>query len=114
MNLILQKNEYKNLIVILLTLNKSEKVGYFVNNTVRPPLVTYPLLWSTCVTFRTPCHAIGHQLLPNHPFTVSATDLREHFLLSGVFYLTLLPAGFKASLGAGSSTSMLAGLHADL
>ena len=26
-------------------------------------------------------------------------DLREHFLLSGVFYLTLLPAGFKASQG---------------
>ena len=46
--------------------------------------------------------------------TASATDLREHFLLSGVFYLTLLPAGFKASLGAGSSTAKLAGLHADL
>ena len=30
------------------------------------------------------------------------------------FYLKLLPAGFKASLGAGSSTSRLAGLHADL
>ena len=31
--------------------------------------------------------------------TASATDLRERFLLSGVFYLTLLPAGFKASPG---------------
>ena len=29
--------------------------------------------------------------------TASATDLRERFLLSGVFYLTLHPAGFKAS-----------------
>ena len=38
----------------------------------------------------------------------------EHFLLSGVFYLTLLPASFKASLGGGSSTSRLAGLPADL
>ena len=46
--------------------------------------------------------------------TTSATDLRECFLLSGVFYLTLLPASFKASLGAGSSTSRLAGFHADL
>ena len=47
--------------------------------------------------------------------TASATDLRERFLLSGVFfYLTLLPASFKASLGAGSSTSRLAGLHIDL
>ena len=36
------------------------------------------------------------------------------FLLSGVFYLTLLPAVFKVSLGASSSTSKLAGLHADL
>ena len=41
-------------------------------------------------------------------------DLREDFLLSDVFYLTLLPAGFKASLGAGSSTPKLAGLHDDL
>ena len=46
--------------------------------------------------------------------TASATDFRERFLLSGVFYLTLLPDGFKASLGANSSTSKSAGLHADL
>ena len=31
---------------MLLTLNKSKKVGYFVNKTVRPTLVTYPLLSS--------------------------------------------------------------------
>ena len=74
----------------------------------------YPSLCSTCVTYGTLCHAIGHQLLPTHPFTASATDLRERFLLSGVFYLALLPAVFKASLGAGSSTSRLAGLHGDL
>ena len=36
------------------------------------------------------------------------------FLLSGVFHLTLLPAVFKVSLGASSSTSKLVGLHADL
>ena len=42
-------------------------------------------------------------------------DLREEFLLSGVFYLTLLPADFKAdSLGPDNLTSKLAGLHADL
>ena len=29
-----KKNKYKNLIVILLTLNQSKKVGYFVKNTV--------------------------------------------------------------------------------
>ena len=37
-------------------------------NTVRPSLVTYPSLCSTCVTYyRMPCHAIGHQLLPTQP-----------------------------------------------
>ena len=43
----------------------------------------------------------GHHAMPVVIlwFTASATDLREHFLLSGVFYLTLLPASFKASLG---------------
>ena len=78
-----------------------KKGGCFFQTTqlVRLPLVTYPSLCSTCVTYQTLCHAIGHQLLPTHPFTASATDLRERFLLSGIFYLTLLPAGFKASLG---------------
>ena len=40
--------------------------------------------------------------------------LRERSLLSDIFYLKLLPAGLKASLGADSSTSKLAGLHTDL
>ena len=34
---------------------------------VRSPLVTYPSLCSTCVTYRTPCHAIGHHVLPTQP-----------------------------------------------
>ena len=34
---------------------------------VRPALVTYPSLSSTCVTYRTPCHAIGHQVIPTQP-----------------------------------------------
>ena len=41
-------------------------------------------------------------------------DLRECFLLSGVFYLTLIPVGFKASLRVGSSTSKLAVLQVNL
>ena len=69
--------------------------------------------WSLCFLLppcylRTPYHASGYLV------TASPTDLEERFLLSGVFYLTLLSAGFKASLEAGSSTSKLAGLHADL
>ena len=66
------------------------------------------------MTYGTPCHAIGHitfychhvtNRTPGHAsghltiFTVSATDLRERFLPSGDFYLTVLPASFKASLG---------------
>ena len=31
--------------------------------------------------------------------TAGATDLRERFLLPGIFYLTILPAFIKASLG---------------
>ena len=96
--------DFQHVVIILMTLN----------NTIRLPLGNYPSLCSTCVTYGTPCHAIGHQLLPTHLFSMSATDLRERFLLSGIFYHTLLPAFFKASLGAGSSTSRLAGLHADL
>ena len=46
--------------------------------------------------------------------TASTTDLKGRFLLAGLFYLTLIPAGFEPSLGAGSSISKLAGLHADL
>ena len=44
------------------------------------------------MTYGTLCHAIGHSHSFSHPtfFTVSATDLRELFLLSGVFYLKLL------------------------
>ena len=38
-----------------------------LNNTVRPPLVTYPSLCSTCVTYGTLGHAIGHKLLPTQP-----------------------------------------------
>ena len=44
-----------------------------------------------------PCHWSPDASHP--PFTASATDLREPFLLSGVFYFTLLSAAFKASLG---------------
>ena len=100
-------NKSKKMLVIFLTINKPKNVVYFadveqvkkmliilltLHNTDRPPLVTYNSLCSTCVTYGTLCNAIGHQLLPTLPFTASATDSRERFLLSGVFYLTLLPA----------------------
>ena len=46
--------------------------------------------------------------------TASATDFRELFLLSGVYYLTLLPDIIKASLGASSSSLRAAGTLAEV
>ena len=37
---------------------------FTLTQSVRLPMVTYPSLYSTCVTYRTLCHAIGHQVLP--------------------------------------------------
>ena len=39
----------------------------FPTQSVRLPLVTYPWLCNTCVTYRTLCHAIGHQVLSTQP-----------------------------------------------
>ena len=46
----------------------------FSTQSVRLPLVIYPSLCSTCVTYRTSYHAIGHQLLPTQPLTREAED----------------------------------------
>ena len=46
----------------------------FPAQSVRLPLVTYPSLCSTCVTYRTPCHAIGHQVLPTQLLPREAKD----------------------------------------
>ena len=39
----------------------------FPTQSVRLPLVTYPSLCSISVTYRTPCHASGHQVLLTQP-----------------------------------------------
>ena len=46
----------------------------FLTKSVRLPLVTYPSLFSTCVTYRTLCHTIGHQVLPTQPLPGEAED----------------------------------------
>ena len=46
----------------------------FLTQSVRLPLVTYLSLCSTYVTYRTPCHAIGHQVLPTQPLPREAED----------------------------------------
>ena len=47
----------------------------FPTQSVRLSLVTYPSLCSTCVTYRTPCHAIGYQVLPTQPLPRAAEDI---------------------------------------
>ena len=103
--------------MLLLTLNKSKKCWLFC------------WLWTTqlghlwlatphCAVAVWPTGRYATPLVtsyfPTNPVTSSATDLRERFLLWDIFYLTLLPDFFKASLGAGNSTSRWARLHADL
>ena len=46
----------------------------FPTQSVRLPLVTYPSLCSTCVTYRTLCDAIGHEVLPTQPLPREVED----------------------------------------
>ena len=46
----------------------------FQTQSVRLPLVTYPSLCSTCVSYRTLCHAIGPQVLPTQPLPREVED----------------------------------------
>ena len=62
------------------------------------------VFWFDYVTYRMPCYTSGHLVIYRE-----CCGFERAFLLSGVFYLTLLPAGFKASLGADSSISKLPG-----
>ena len=62
---------------------------------VKPPLVTYSSLCSTCVTYRTPCHSISHQAFPIQPLPRKAENFPEgemHFkhvpLLIYLLYLS--------------------------
>ena len=47
-----------------------------LTQSVRPPMATYPSLCSTCVTYGTPCHARGHQVLP-HPLDVTFLEVLQ-------------------------------------
>ena len=46
----------------------------FPTQSVRLPLVTYPSLCGTCMTYRTLCHAIGHQVLSTQPLPREVED----------------------------------------
>ena len=41
-----------------------------LTQSVRLPVVTYPLLCSPCVTYGTLCHTIGYQVFPNPAYNV--------------------------------------------
>ena len=60
------------------------------------------------MTYRTLCHARGHGVLPSPCYFQDAMPCQWSSSSSGD------PASVKDSLGAGSSTLMLAVLHADL
>ena len=58
---------------------------FFSTQLVRPPLATYPLLRSTCVTYRTPCHSSGYQLRPTQPCYRECYGFERVFLTLGRF-----------------------------
>ena len=45
-----------------------------ITQSIRPPMFTYPSLCSTCVTYGTSCHAIGHQVLLTQSLPSKAED----------------------------------------
>ena len=53
----------------------------FPTQSIRLPLITNPSLCSTFLAYRTPCHSIGHQVLPTQPLLREAEDfprVRKH------------------------------------
>ena len=46
----------------------------FHNKVTEPPVVTYQSLRRTHVSYKTPCHSICHQVLPNQPLSLEAED----------------------------------------
>ena len=55
----------------------------FLTQSVRLPLVTYPSPSSICVTYRTPCHASGHQVLPTQPLVREAGSFLRLTIIEG-------------------------------
>ena len=72
----------------------------FPTQSVRLPLVTYPSLCSTCVTYRTLCHAIGHQVLPTQPLPREVEDFPrgdKYFkhVSPPTYLIYFLPKGYR-------------------
>ena len=78
----------------LLTARTSSFLIYTISlqKSVRSPLVTYPSLYSICVTYRTSCYFIGHQVLPTQPWPREIGDFpRGGKYSNDVFLPTFLP-----------------------
>ena len=60
-------------------------------------MATYPSLCSPCVTYRTLCHSIGHQVLPTTPCMTSLDALQDAMPCQRS--LTLIPREQRVSLG---------------
>ena len=101
--------QVKNLLVILLTLNKSKTFGEtpWLTGHHATPLVTF--FWCHRVTYRTPCHASGHLVIYRE-----CCRFERAFLTLRCFVPYTPSCWFQGFPGAGSSTSKLAGLYADL
>ena len=110
---------HENKLLYLLThlciflLNKKllfgEALCYLEDPTLRhwsPCFSVLPKLLVWHYTTQRSGHQVQHQC---------ATDLREHFWLSGIFYSAIFPVFFFQGFpGASNSTAKLAGFHTDL
>ena len=57
-----------------------------LTESVRLPMVTYPSLYSTCVTYGTRCHAIGHQVLPTPASVIPHPSLNYRQVFRPILY----------------------------
>ena len=71
------------------------------NNTVRSPLVTYPSLCSTCVTYGAPCHARGHRHFPPNSVYRECYGFERVFFTVRHFLPCTLSCCFQGSHGSG-------------
>ena len=63
-----------SLLTDCLSIQVFDSTTLFPTQSVRLPLVTYPLLCSTCVTYGTPYRPIRHQFLPTIPLPRKLKD----------------------------------------
>ena len=63
-----------------------------LTQSVRLPMVTYPSLCSTCVTYGTLCHAIGHQVLPTPASVIPHPSVNYRQVFRPILYFQPSPS----------------------